>query len=158
VRWISDAIEAADLSGIVDTNLLLYGANADAPEHEAARDFLVEVGRPAAPWYLTEGIVYEFLRVATHPKVFPAPLVWRQALDFLAPFLAADHVHVLHAADEHWMVLDQVLSTITHPSGNLFFDVRTVVLMREHGIRRIFTTDTDFLQFDGIEVINPLRR
>jgi predicted nucleic acid-binding protein len=29
--------------------------------------------------------------------------------------------------------------------------------MREHGIRRIFTTDTDFLQFDGIDVHDPLR-
>jgi toxin-antitoxin system PIN domain toxin len=146
------------LSGIIDTNLLLFGANADAAEHEAARGFLLEAGRPGVPWYLTEGIVYEFLRVATHPKVFPAPLVWRQALDYLTPFLSADHVQILHAADEHWAVLDGVLRTLTHPSGNLFFDVRTVVLMREHGIRRIFTTDTDFLQFDGIEVINPLRR
>jgi predicted nucleic acid-binding protein len=29
--------------------------------------------------------------------------------------------------------------------------------MKEHGIRKIYTTDTDFLQFSGIEVINPLR-
>jgi predicted nucleic acid-binding protein len=37
------------------------------------------------------------------------------------------------------------------------FDIRTVVMMREHGIRRVYTTDTDFLQFSGVEVINPLR-
>jgi predicted nucleic acid-binding protein len=41
-------------------------------------------------------------------------------------------------------------------AGNLFFDIRTVVLMREHGIRVIYTTDTDFLQFKAIEVVNPL--
>jgi len=29
--------------------------------------------------------------------------------------------------------------------------------MREHGVRRIHTTDSDFLQFDGIDVVNPLR-
>jgi len=29
--------------------------------------------------------------------------------------------------------------------------------MREHGVGRIYTTDTDFLQFEGIEVVNPLR-
>jgi predicted nucleic acid-binding protein len=29
--------------------------------------------------------------------------------------------------------------------------------MREHGIKRIYTTDTDFLQFGDIEVVNPLK-
>ena len=29
--------------------------------------------------------------------------------------------------------------------------------MREHGIREIYTTDTDFLQFPDIRAINPLR-
>jgi predicted nucleic acid-binding protein len=46
---------------------------------------------------------------------------------------------------------------LTQPTGNLFFDLRTAALMREHGIRDIYTTDTDFLQFAGIRVINPLR-
>lgn len=54
-------------------------------------------------------------------------------------------------------MLATVLAGLTHPSGNLFFDVRTAVLMREHGVRRIYTTDTDFLQFDDLEVVNPLR-
>lgn len=145
------------MSGIVDTNILLYGVNSDAPEHAAAHRFLEQIGRTADPWYLTDGIVYEFLRVATHPKVFPQPLSWRDALAFVGPLLDAENVHVLRATDEHWALLDDVLGSLTRPSGNLFFDIRTVVLMREHGIRRIFTTDTDFLQFDGIDVHDPLR-
>lgn len=145
------------MSGLIDTNVLLYGANTDAEEHAVARTFLTRIGRAAEPWYLTDGILYEFLRVATHPKVFPKPLTWREALTFLEPFLAAAHVHVLRATDGHWSILPSVLSGLTHPSGNLFFDIRTAVLMREHGIRRIYTTDADFLQFDDLEVVNPLR-
>jgi len=137
--------------------VLLYGANGDAPEHRAARAFLSAIGRTADPWYLSEGVVYEFLRVATHPKVFPQPLAWREGLDFLVPILEIDQVGVLRAGDSHWALLADVLADLTHPSGNLFFDIRTVVLMREHGIRRIYTTDTDFLQFRDIEVVNPLR-
>ena len=49
------------------------------------------------------------------------------------------------------------IGDIHHPSGNLFFDIRTVVLMREHGAREIHTTGTDFLQFRDIQVINPLK-
>ncbi len=64
---------------------------------------------------------------------------------------------MLTAGDVHWQLLAEVLDELNHPSGNLFFDVRTVVLMREHGVRRIYSTDTDFLQFSAIEVLNPLR-
>jgi toxin-antitoxin system PIN domain toxin len=144
------------VAGVVDTNVLLYAANQDAPEHAAARAFLLGIGRSADAWYLTEGIVYEFLRVATHPKVFPSPLAWSEALAFLRPLVGADNVHVLQASDEHWTLLADVLGSLVHPAGNLFFDVRTVVLMREHGVRRIYTTDADFLQFAEIEVENPL--
>lgn len=136
---------------------MLYGANSDAAEHARAREFLAAIGAAPDAWYVTDGILYEFLRVATHPKVFPRPLTWREAMGFLQPLVGAENVRVLQAEDLHWSLLAEVLAGLTHPSGNLFFDVRTVVLMREHGIRRIYTTDTDFLQFAGIEVVNPLR-
>lgn len=145
------------MSGLIDTNVLLYGVNADADEHAVARAFLAAVGRAPDPWYLTDGIVYEFLRVATHPKVFAQPLRWQDALAFLRPFFEAPNVHVLPVTDAHWELLPLVLARLTHASGNLFPDVRTAVLMREHGIRRIYTTDVDFLQFEDIEVVNPLR-
>ena len=35
-------------------------------------------------------------------------------------------------------------------------DAETAVLMREHGIRRICTRDTDFHRFSFIEVVDPL--
>ena len=49
----------------------------------------------------------------------------------------------------HWVLLREVLAEITRPAGNLFLDVRTVVLTQEHGIRKIYTTDTDFLRLPG---------
>jgi uncharacterized protein len=145
------------VSGVLDTNILLYGANGDAPEHARAREVLESVGRTADAWYLTEGIVYEFLRVSTHRKVFPVPLLARDALAFVSALIGCANVQVLTAGESHWSILGEVLAELTHPAGNLMFDVRTVVLMREHGVSRIYTTDTDLLQFTGIEVVNPLR-
>jgi predicted nucleic acid-binding protein len=40
--------------------------------------------------------------------------------------------------------------------GNLFHDVHTAALMREHGIKRIVTRDTDFQRFPFLEVVDPL--
>lgn len=145
------------MAGLIDTNILLYAANADAPEHARSYNFLTEAGRSAERWYFTEGIVYEFLRVATHPRVFPNPLTKMQALAFVEPLWHAPTFAILTAGDRHWDLLKQEMLALPHPVGNLFFDVRSVVLMREHGIRTIYTADTDFLQFKNIDVINPLQ-
>ena len=40
-------------------------------------------------------------------------------------------------------------------AGNLMHDTETAVLMREHGIRRICTRDTDFHRFTFLEPIEP---
>jgi len=144
------------MAGIIDTNILLYAVNADADEHKAAADFLRRAGRSADQWYLTEGILYEFLRVSTHPKVFERPISWKDAMQFLRPFLLSPNFRILTAEEGHWTLLEEMLGGLIHPAGNLFFDIRTVVLMHEHGIREIYTVDNDFLQFPGIKIINPL--
>jgi uncharacterized protein len=89
------------LAGVIDTNLMLYGANSDAAEHVPARDFLAGIGNTSDSWYVTDGILYEFLRASTHAKIFPRPLTFREALDFLRPFVDADNVHVLRVEDSH---------------------------------------------------------
>ena len=79
------------MGGIIDTNILLYGPNQDAEEHRSATNFLHRTISSRDAWFLTEGICYEFLRVATHPKVFDRPLVWKEALHFLQPFFWHAH-------------------------------------------------------------------
>ncbi len=145
------------MSGIIDTNILLYAANSDAPEHVRARKFLTACGREAGLFFLTVGICYEFLRVSTHPRVFPSPLTAHEAMEFLDGLLKTSRFEVLSAGPDHWNHLRDVLKTTTHPSGNLFFDIHTVALMHENTVRRIYTADVDFLQFPGIEVVNPLK-
>lgn len=145
------------MAGVIDTNLLLYGANKNADEHSQAREFLISAGRSTEPWYLTEGILYEFLRVCTHPRVFPRPMTWQEGLDFLDPLLESPVFTVLRASERHWTLVREILEELSHPAGNLFFDIRTAVSMREHGVRDIYTTDTDFLQFPGIRAVNPLK-
>src|SRR5262245_58679207 len=98
---------------------MLYGANSDAVEHPRARAFLTAIGNTRDAWYVTDGILYEFLRVSTQARVFPRPLTWREALDFLQPFVDADSVHVLALGDRHWSLLSEVCAELTHPSGNL---------------------------------------
>ena len=145
------------MAGIIDTNILLYAANRDAEEHSAALGFLYETANSQGPWFLTEGILYEFFRITTHARAFERPLAWNEAFRFIKPFLASHRFDILVASQDHWAILEKVLGDLMHPAGNLFFDIRTVALMREHGIREIYTADPDFLQFKDIKVINPLK-
>jgi len=41
-------------------------------------------------------------------------------------------------------------------SANLRDDAETAVLMREQGVRRICTRDTDFARFPWVEIVDPL--
>ena len=141
---------------LVDTNILLHAANAASPCHEKARHFLDEHLRLRTAWCTSWSILYEFLRVATHRRVFPKPLKAKQALAFVDGLLALDEVAVLTPTDRHFAVLNAVVGDVGHPAGNLFHDIHTATLMREHGIQEIVTADTDFLQFRFLTVSNPV--
>ena len=63
---------------------------------------------------------------------------------------------VLVPTERHADVAEQVITELPWLAGNLLHDAHTAVLMREHGIRRICTRDTDFHRFAFLEVVDPL--
>ena len=142
---------------LIDTNILLHAANSASSHHEASRRFLEEHLRLQTPWCTTWPILYEFLRVSTHHRVFPRPLKATQALRFIEGIVRLDQVALLAPTDRHFTVLNEIVHELGHPAGNLFHDIHTATLMREHGVREVITADTDFLQFRSLTVSNPLR-
>lgn len=140
----------------VDTNVLVYAADTRAREHERCRELLERWRRGSAAWYLTWGICYEFLRVVTHPRVFRKPWTSDRAWAFLSAVQESPGLAMLVPGDRHARVLADVIEEVPHLAGNLFHDAETAVLMREHGIRRICTRDTDFHRFPFLEPIDPL--
>src|SRR6266705_2066568 len=143
---------------LIDTNILLHAANAASPSHKTAYGFLQEQLRIRRAWCTTWPILYEFLRVSTHGRVFPKPLKPKQALAFVASLATLEEVAILTPTDRHLAVLDGVVGELNHPGGNLFHDIHTATLMREYGVPEIVTADTDFLQFSFLKVSNPLSR
>lgn len=141
---------------VVDTNLLLYAVNPDAPEHERARTALEAWRRGRRSWFLTWGTIYEFLRVATHPQIFPRPLRLPEAREFVTAVLASPRCDLLIETDRHPEVLEALVAAHPRLSGNPVHDLHTAALMKEHGIDEIRTADTDFHQFPFLEVVNPL--
>ena len=64
--------------------------------------------------------------------------------------------HFNSAADK----LDQITTALNEgkgTAGKLLHDAHIAILMREHGIRRIYTRDTDFFRFPFVEPVDPIR-
>jgi uncharacterized protein len=142
---------------VVDTNVLVYAADADSSFHLACRNFLDRQRGRADAWYCTWAIFYEFLRVTTHPRVLRRPWSAAAAWEFLTALLDTPGFALLVPTERHADVAAAVMLELPHLAGNLFHDAHTAVLMREHGIGRICTRDTDFNRFPSLEVIDPVR-
>lgn len=141
---------------VVDTNLLVYSANIDAPEHSRALS-LVETWRAdAEPWFLTWSIVYEFLQVTTYRRRNRQMLQLAEAVRYVDAVLASPGVGLLTETPRHQAILAELAGQHPRLSGNLLHDLHIAALMKEHGIDEIRTADTDFHQFKFLRVVNPL--
>ena len=141
---------------VVDTNILVYSANRNSPEHNRCRDFVEHVHRDSNLWFLTWGIIYEFLRVVTHHRVMTQPWDVTNAWRFILVLLASPGLEILRETDRHVKTAKDVFNSTPGLHGNVLFDFHTAVLMKENGIQKIYTRDTHFHKFAFLEVIDPL--
>lgn len=141
---------------VVDTNILEYAADRSCREHATCRARLEDWSKSVLPWYLTWNIIYEFARVVSHPRVFPRPWSANNAWRFITALLASPGLSLLVHTQRHTAIAAQTLDEVVEIRGNLVHDAHTAILMREHGIRRIYTRDTDFRRFPFLEVIDPV--
>jgi toxin-antitoxin system PIN domain toxin len=141
---------------VVDTNILVYAADADSPFHTKANSWLEQQRVRPDAWYTTWSILYEFMRVTTHPRVMRRPWNATQAWGFVSVLLNSPGLEILVATTRHADVAKQVFEELPFLAGNLLHDTHTAILMREHGVREVCTHDTDFHRFPFLEVFNPL--
>jgi len=78
--------------GIVDTNVLVYAVNADAPQHAAARALIDTARDGASALYVSSQILCEFYSTVTNPKRVAHPRTPAEALDALSDLVSFLHV------------------------------------------------------------------
>lgn len=52
-------------------------------------------------------------------------------------------------------VASEVIRELSFLYGHLLYDAHTAILMKEHGIKRIYTRDVDFHRFPFLEPVDP---
>jgi uncharacterized protein len=140
---------------VVDTNILVYAADADSQWHVKSRDWIEQQRSRPDAWYVTWPILYEFMRVTTHPRVMRKPWSVAGAWAFVSTLLATPGLGVLVPTERHAAVAARLIAELPWLAGNLVHDAHTAVLMREHGVARICTRDADFRRFAFLEVVEP---
>lgn len=136
-----------------DANVLVHAVNTDSREHDAARAWLESAlsGGEAVAFAWT--VVLAFVRLTTHPAVFPQPLEPNRAMDTMEAWLQAPAAIHLEPTAQHLSLLRGLLDR-AGTAGNLVGDAHLAALALEHAAT-VVTFDRDFERFAGVAVHLP---
>jgi toxin-antitoxin system PIN domain toxin len=137
-----------------DINLLIYAYDSNSAFH-----------RKAAAWWqnclsgtelvgLPLVVLFGFVRIATHSRIFQHPMTAAEAADVVRSWLIQPCVRVLQADGE---LVEPALKLIEGigSAGNLVTDAQIAALAIEHSAV-VHTADPDFLRFPRLRWFNPL--
>jgi toxin-antitoxin system PIN domain toxin len=141
------------LSVTVDTNVLLYASNGDDPLHDLARELIDRLAGGPDLLYLFWPTIMGFLRIATHPTIFPNPVSSEQATATITALLERPTVRTETEGVGFWETYRATAGDDTR--GNHVPDAHLAALMRRNGVATIYTRDRDFRRYDGIEARDP---
>jgi uncharacterized protein len=138
----------------VDANVLLYASDQSSARHDGARRFLETCAEGPEILCLTWPTLMAYLRIATHPRIFSAPLSPEEALGNISDLISLPHVRAISELDGFLDAYRHVASKTT-ARGNLVPDAHLATILFQHGVRRLYTNDRDFLKFHTIEALDP---
>lgn len=141
---------------LLDANLFLYAYHSSSVHHRAAKQWIEEAFSEAAPVCLSWQTVTAFIRISTAARVFDAPFSITQCIEIVNSWLAVPSVRMLTPGERHWEILGKLLAG-AQCRGPLVMDAHLAALALEHGAA-LYTTDKDFTRFEGLRIVNPLRR
>ncbi len=141
------------MSVTIDANILVYASNEAEPTHERAHALVEALAEGPELVYLFWPVVMGFLRIVTHPAILPRPLPPAEATSNIARLLARPHVRAPGEDEGFWDLFRATAGD--HPRGNDVPDAHVATLMRQHGVRVIYSRDRGLRRFPAVEVIDP---
>jgi len=139
----------------IDTNILIYAHFERYPQHTKAQEFCAQHLFGTQDWCMGWQVLYEYIRVTTHPRVHEKALSFGEALKDLQPYLNAINCHVLTETPQHLHLLAELQEKFPRLAGNILHDCHYATILREHGVNLLYTADSDFRQFGFLKVIDP---
>jgi len=139
----------------VDTSLLAFAVNRYAPEHGRATAALERLMNGDTPWALPWPVVDEFLGYVTHPHRVARVLAVRDAWTFVTELGSGPAVRWLAPGERQAAALAELLD-LAPAAGPPPPGFALAVLLREHGVRVLLTTDRGMRRYPFLEIVDPV--
>lgn len=139
---------------LVDLSLIISAVNSRAPKHRAARHWWEAKLNSDEPVGLSWLVILGFIRLSTHSKIFPDPMLLADAIGLVDSWIARPNVQIVSVTSQHWNILQTMLHAVGHGAA-LTMDAHLAGLAIEHDAE-IATADEDFSHFPGVKWRNPL--
>ena len=139
---------------ILDSNVLLYAANADAPQQRPASYWLAKLFASGEVVGLPWLSLWAFLRVSTNGRIWPNPLSGHEAGALIKGWIEQPAVVVPEPGPRHTEIIQRMIE-VYGATGALVTDAALAALAIEHGAT-LASTDQDFRRFPEVRWVNPL--
>jgi uncharacterized protein len=138
----------------LDVNVLLYASDRSSDRHDHARRFVETCAAGPELLCLAWPTLMSYLRIATHPRIFAAPLSPDEALGNVSALLGLPHVRAVSELDGFLDAYKHVTGE-TSVRGNLVPDAHVATILFQHGVRTLYSNDRDFRKFLSIDLRDP---
>lgn len=142
------------MSYSLDVNVLLYASDRSSDRHAHARRFVEACANGPEILCLAWPTLMAYLRIATHPRIFAAPLTPDEALGNISGLIGLPHVRAVSELDGFLDAYKHVAGE-TPVRGNLVPDAHIATILFQHGVRTLYTNDRDFLKFESVDARDP---
>ena len=144
------------MSFALDVNVLLYASDEESRLHDAAKRLLERCVSGREVFCLAWVTIMSYLRMATHASVFARPLSHEDAARNVESLIRVPQARVLAEEDGFWPIYREIARDVP-ARGNTIPDAHLAALLRQHGVRVLWTSDRDFLKYRFLEVHDPAK-
>ena len=140
---------------LLDTNVLVYAADADSPFHQASKELRDRGMRGEVTLCLFPQILYEFFAVVTDPRRVQNPRSQKEAAIEIERYYRSEHLLKLYPGPDLIRISLDLLKRYEVRKQEVF-DLQLVATMLSNGINRIFTFNHDhFSKYKEIKALRP---
>ena len=137
-----------------DVNILVYAYRGDAVDHLLYKQWLEGIIRSGQPYGVNDHVLSGFLRIATHPRIFPTPSPILSVLEFVRDLREQPNCRTIAPGSRHWQIFTDLCKSQS-ATGNLIPDIWFAALAIESGCEWI-TTDGDYEKIPGLRWRHPI--
>ncbi len=139
-----------------DINLLIYAYDSASIHHKICAPWLEEMVNGDQPVCFSWHTIMGFMRILTTLRMVPKPFSTQEVLDIADSLMQNPNSKMLNPGDRYFEIFRRLVID-TGISGARLADAHIAALAIEHGAT-VASSDKDFMVFDGLKLINPVRQ